>query len=136
MKAKKLVLVGVVVLVHQIVMAVLLKVIEVSGMLDKTSFLETVYLITGLVVIIYGAFIAYKNKRTGEPDDDELTMKIRNKANTYAGALNLFVWLEIYRYAEKADFSKSLLIFGFLISALTFLISYTIVRMTFNENKN
>ncbi len=127
---------GMGIMIHQLFVVIILKVLEKTDLLNSSCLLDFAYVLAVVVLLFIIIYTTIKRKRAGEPENDELSLKIRNRAYALAGGLNLFIWIELDRFGSKIESIESLMGIGFFLSVLTFIISYIIIRFTYNENKD
>ncbi len=101
------------------------------------------YVFFGLIVLMFGIhfyfeFSSYKNEKAGLNPEDELSVRIKERAAARAFHFSIYMWTFIIIFQIDKELKTEMLIFGITFTLLFYLFSwlyYSKVGIS-NENKN
>jgi len=86
------------------------------------------FVVTIGISAIYIYYKKNKEQRSGEPEDDEMTLMIKYKAGYKAYMASMYLWLLIFLFRDKFPNIETMVGGGILVSAALFFISKHIVK--------
>ena len=107
--------------------------IKYPNILENEKPFLIVYLVAGVVFLTISIILSIKRKHKNIPEDDELSLKIKHIANSYASGLNIFLWYAFWQLADYIQTTKSIFLLGLMITAFNHLIIYYIVKWRFHD---
>ncbi len=118
-----------------VIVLLLIVVIEKGGILQKgvDFFIFYLAIIIGIVAL-YFALRKNKERQTGQPEDDEMSMMIKYKAGYKTYMASMYMWLFIFLLRDKFPDVETMIGGGILLSAVIFFIKkYTVKKEMLNR---